>query len=236
MANEVTNILEFDCSEERFKEILDFIKVDGSYPGSVDFGKLVPLPELLMQPSDAEERQGYEIYKKYLGNTWDEPDDYFKEAYRYELLKEENVDPEVFEIGKRFYEKLVKLEPFLKDRWCAENWGTKANAFDCDEVSPDDMYLSFRTNWSEVHGLVQKLSERFPDVCICYKWADEEIGHNVGRCYYENGEVFDDYEPCSGTKEAYLLSAEMHGLGTDELNEILEIEGFPVHDRDDDAR
>ena len=62
MPNHVTNILEFDCSKERAKEILDFLRNDGDIYGSIDFNKLFPMPQSLNIEAGSETDHGIEIY------------------------------------------------------------------------------------------------------------------------------------------------------------------------------
>ncbi len=47
MPNHVTNHLSFECSEEQMKEILEFLRVEEQELGTVDFNKLIPMPESL---------------------------------------------------------------------------------------------------------------------------------------------------------------------------------------------
>jgi len=47
MANHVRNILTFECDEEKRKEILERIQNDEFGIGSIDFNKIIPMPESL---------------------------------------------------------------------------------------------------------------------------------------------------------------------------------------------
>ena len=48
MPNHITNILEFDCSPERFQQIAESLRSNPEEPlGQVDFNKLIPMPESL---------------------------------------------------------------------------------------------------------------------------------------------------------------------------------------------
>lgn len=62
MPNHVTNIIELECSRERSKEIMEFLRADGQDYGSVDFNKLIPMPESLNITSGSETDRGIEIY------------------------------------------------------------------------------------------------------------------------------------------------------------------------------
>ena len=48
MPNHITNILEFECTPERFKVIAESLKSNPDEPlGQVDFNTLIPMPESL---------------------------------------------------------------------------------------------------------------------------------------------------------------------------------------------
>lgn len=53
------------------------------------------------------------------------------------------------------------------------------------------------------------LSERFPDVQFSYRYADEDIGSNVGEMTFLNGEILEEYIPQDRSKEAYELAFEV---------------------------
>ena len=44
-----------------------------------------------------------------------------------------------------------------------------------------------------------------------YRWADENIGYNVGEVVLQNGRYLEDRSPEEGTKAAYDLAAEIMG-------------------------
>ncbi len=62
MPNHVTNVLEFDCSRERAKEILEFLRNGDDVLGSIDFNKLISMPESLNLEAGSETDRGIEIY------------------------------------------------------------------------------------------------------------------------------------------------------------------------------
>ena len=66
MPNDVSNEIAFDCSEERFQEILESIRLDGEHLGTFDFNKLIPMPESLNIESGSRGSQGCKLYKDFL--------------------------------------------------------------------------------------------------------------------------------------------------------------------------
>lgn len=73
--------------------------------------------------------------------------------------------------------------------WQIENWGTKWNSYDFDEWAKYDKQFSFQTAWSHPKPVVKKLSQMFPDVRFNIRYADEDIGNNLGEYEMRNGEV-----------------------------------------------
>ena len=69
-----------------------------------------------------------------------------------------------------------------------EVWGTKWNACQSTE-SPDDGHCEFETAWSCPIGVLEMLSERFPDDDIAVTYADEDIGSNCGTFTLKAGKV-----------------------------------------------
>jgi hypothetical protein len=62
MPNYIRNIINFDCSEERLKEILEHIQNDEAGIGSIDFNKLIPMPESLNMTSGSIESDTICLY------------------------------------------------------------------------------------------------------------------------------------------------------------------------------
>lgn len=56
-----------------------------------------------------------------------------------------------------------------------------------------------------------KVSKNFPNVKIKVEFADEDLGHNVGSFYIENGEVSNSISPKGGSDEAYEMSMAITG-------------------------
>ena len=66
MPNHVTNLVQFACSRDRFMEIAETVCQDGEFLGSVDFGKLIPMPESLNIECGSRGQQGLKEYREYL--------------------------------------------------------------------------------------------------------------------------------------------------------------------------
>lgn len=211
MPNHVTNVLEFECSEERMREIGDYLRGNKDDPfGTVDFNTLIPMPESLNIEAGSRGEEGYRAYKEFIDKAWELDDDNVKilEAQYKERFKD---SPETWALGKRYYENKQNHGATNWYDWCWDHWGTKWNAYDCATLEPGDKTLIFTTAWSSVPPVVEAISAKFPEVPIRYGWADEDIGYNVGRVMIRGAAVREEDIPESGSKEAYEMAAEIMG-------------------------
>lgn len=74
-------------------------------------------------------------------------------------------------------------------QWRTEHWGTKWNAYDSSvDAMPGDLArVRFDTAWSHPAPVLRALAERHPDEVILVRYADEDLGNNLGA-YALNGE------------------------------------------------
>lgn len=209
MPNHITNIIEFHCDDDRFKEIAEFLlgsKTDEPL-GAVDFNTLIPMPESLKVESGTIGAKGLDTYRRFMNEVKASVS-----GNRAEIegkFKQELNDDEARDLGKQYYENILEHGCPTWYEWAYMNWGTKWNAYDCEPADFDRHRLSFLTAWNGVPKLLQKISEQFPEVSISYAWVDEDIGSNVGVIEYKDGAEVEWFIPESGTKEAYELAAEI---------------------------
>ena len=207
MPNHITNVIDFDCSPERFGEIADFLRGDPERPlGTVDFNTLIPMPEELDIEAGSRGDTGLSAYREFLREARScAPDAVpaLEERYR-ERFKD---DPEIWELGKKYYSNIEKYGAAHWYDFACRHWGTKWNAYECAEVLPETRALTFQTAWSGVPEIVGEISGRFPDVALEYFWADEDIGYNVGSFKMKDGQVTEHHIPAPGSREAYEMAA-----------------------------
>jgi hypothetical protein len=99
--------------------------------------------------------------------------------------------------------------------WRRKHWGTKWNA--CQPFVNGNC-VSFETAWSHPVPIIEALIERFPDVKIHVKFADEDIGNNLGE-YIVQGNTFTyikDEEKMT-EEERMRFACEIKGYDYDEL-------------------
>ena len=162
MPNHITNVLEFDCSPEEFRKIAEFLRGSPDRPlGHVDFNTLMPMPSSLDIEAGSRGDTGLRAYREFLRHSAGLSKDAaekLEKTYR-ERFEE---DPEIWDLGKQYYENIENYGAANWYDWCIRNWGTKWNAYDCAPVDPDSCMLSFCTAWSGVPEMVTAISEQYP--------------------------------------------------------------------------
>lgn len=235
MPNHVTNQITFGTDAEalaQFQEMLRFVKTKDGPLGTIDFNKLIPMPESLDITSGSETQRGLKVYTDfvYVYRTLNGDSDLdvsnIPEKSEAAFLKvRKDIEPETFKLGKQAYTNIEAYGAPTWYEWCNKNWGTKWNAYDCVPAGPDADTLTFNTAWSDVSELMGILSEKFPDAELAYRWADEDIGFNVGERVFKNGEIIDYDIPEGGSREAYEMAAGIMGVDLKEYDLYLSNDG-----------
>lgn len=216
MPNYVKNRLSFAGPDSDIQKLLDTVKNDELGIGTIDFNKVIPMPEDLMIESGSRTTNGLKAVDQYIkGNRLN---DYLCKARIDELqdilnkhmseLPEEEQD--TWEIGVNSAVNIVKYGyPNWYD-WSVDTWGTKWNACGyCEGIDYSDFeHFEFDTAWSAPIPVLSKLSEMFPKIDIHHKWADEDFGQNVGDVMYRNGKIYMDLTP-SSRKDCLELASEV---------------------------
>ena len=231
MPNCVTNQITFGKEEKdlaEFQRMAESLRMDGEYLGTIDFNKLKPMPAELNIIAGSKTERGLKNYRKYLAESAaiskmqpkvsdNERSDAEKEhCHKWEKIKEE--DPESWSLGEKAYQNIRKYGCPTWYEWCIQNWGTKWNAFNCVSLDDKSSTMQFDTAWGDVRELVKMISEKYPKQKIHYRWADEDIGSNVGEIYFYDGQPTVTNIPETQSRAAYELSAEILGVDLAEYN------------------
>ena len=99
--------------------------------------------------------------------------------------------------------------------WNIENWGTKWNSYGyegLDHANFDGDKLEFLTAWSAPHPVIEKLATCYHELSFSHRWADEDLGYNVGEANYEQGKALSLSIPEGGSKEAMEMVADIMGF------------------------
>ena len=249
MPNHITNQITFgsdSASLAAFQKMLRDMRMEGQPLGSIDFNKLLPMPkELNMESGTQTERglelvQGYHdmLYKLERQKVLMSPESHAEQLRQYEGLyrKKRMADPETWALGEQAYRNLQRFGSPTWYEWCNQNWGTKWNAYDCRQLREDSDTMVFFTAWSSVPKIVELLSKEYPEQTITYRWADEDIGHNVGESTLKGGKVVGSNIPADGSREAYEMAAEIMEVDLSDFNLCLTGDGSSYEYRDPEAQ
>ncbi len=207
MPNHVTNIISFSGAKEDINDLLNQVKNDEQI---FSLNKIIPQPDELSGLSSPAEIVTENEYKKWKEEKANGSLDTFKLSNQ--------------PITMRISNELIKK--FGYDNWydwrvC--NWGTKWDVYDI--VDNGDGTIQFNTAWSSPINALVRLSELYPKVEINLKFADEDIGHNVGEVTLVNGEIEESNIPKDELDCVRMALMIIHG---DSINEAYELNDYLI--------
>ena len=212
MPNNVTNIIKLQGSDEQIKKLLEEVRDDEEGIGSIDFNKLIPMPKELDITAGSVTDKGLRAYKDFVsvytlegGITGRDLLNIPKESENVFRQRRSDITDEEWNNGRTAFQNIIKYGAPTWYDWCIKNWNTKWNAYGFDKCD-DKNVLSFQTAWSAPVPVIDKLAEKYPDLLIVHKWADEDIGNNCGERHYVGGVAVVDWLP-ETRKEAIEFAA-----------------------------
>lgn len=110
--------------------------------------------------------------------------------------------------------------------WSIRNWETKWNSTD-GFLDEENLTISFATAWSAPHPVIKAFAKR-TRFDFTHRWADEDIGQNLGEREYSGGHLADEWDPPYGQDEAMEFAVRMWGLE----GELIKVEGDWVYAED----
>ena len=209
MPNHITNRITALGAPEDIQVMLEQIQDRELGLGSVDFNQVVPMPKELDMESSSRTRQGLNLYLNFiqvylLGRTPQEAREALREIPRRSeeafLNHRQDVDAETWALGKQAWKNVERYGAPTWYEWAVQNWGTKWNAYSQDNPQrPEggEAHLYFQTAWDPPEPILERLAQQYPQVELIHEWADEDIGHNCGRCIYRDGILQERYLPQS---------------------------------------
>lgn len=173
MANIVRNILSFDCSDKRRDEILQAIQNDELGPGSIDFNKIIPMPESLDMTSGSVEDHAISAYLTAINPS--KPDCgkdklplhvFLVVAYNLNVMKRfGNYDVGMTESNMQERAESLRFEEEFKDK------------------SPTELYTAFMERGQQyVHNALEYGATTW------YGWCNREWGTKWNAYDFESGE------------------------------------------------
>lgn len=209
MPNHVINVLKFAGSEADIQTLKQQIK-GSDVP--ITFDKIIHMPESLnigsgtstynairyflavCQRSDEltkAEKEAVEWFQK--GGSWFKELEPMKAEERADFETRADLEQlaEAMEVGYTGIHNIIDHGALTWYEWRIEHWGTKWDAYDVRWV---DEELVFSTAWSPAVPVIRTLSRMFPTVRIDWRWADEDMGHNLGHVVLEGGDLIGEKE------------------------------------------
>lgn len=228
LPNHVLNIVTLYGDEKMIEQLRKEQMQEGGGAGSLDFQKIIPMPESLNIESGSRTKTAIKLYQA--ANRCGIEEASYAECG--ERLKEvlQNYDKKLAErigdfdlegtlrFGKTAVNNLIRYGAATWYEWCIEHWGTKWNGYDLGEGYPcEKNQLRFYTAWDAPHPVLQELSALYPDVVLNHRWADEDLSHNLGERNYQAGKVTSEKILIEGTLDALMFACELHGYDIDEV-------------------
>lgn len=209
MPNHVTNILIIkDVPHVRIEQILNSISGmnDDGEILAIDFNKIIPMPESLHIEDGSDLSLGLSIFHR---NKLNSHNFGIEEAMRrYEALSDHRKE-NIKRLADTAADNIDKYGHATWHNWAIENWGTKWNAYDIEEIPYG---VQFNTAWSTPFPVIVELSMQYPDATFEVSYADEDIGNNCGRYELKNGVIVEQYFPPMNSDEAYEFAINILGL------------------------
>ena len=117
MPNHVKNIITLNGDKKKIREMLEAIKNDDYGLGTVDFNKVIPMPESLNIESGSKSNAGIKAVKEYLNSMLDEHknktvtyDDFFNDLRSHRNDISDEKEKEIWDIGVTAVENLHKYD------------------------------------------------------------------------------------------------------------------------------
>ncbi len=203
MSVRITNRLLFSGKPERIAELFEDIKSDKDGIGTLDYNKLIPMPEELNIECGSATDRGLAYYKSFISdymfskglkeidylNIPEEAEQLYLESYKH-IPKEE------WELGKKAYINQIKYGARDWYHWSIENWGIKWNAygFKAPEARESNKIIFDSPDYAP-HKIMRLIAEKYPDIEITHEWVSEELGKDCGAKIYRDGVLAERIEP-----------------------------------------
>lgn len=135
MPNHVINNIRISGDPALIRELLESVQADEQSLGSIDFNKIIPMPESLKIECGSNTDKGLKAFTDFtqvytLAGMREDADieNIPKEAEKAFLRIRSDITPEQWSLGKLAYENQCKYGVPTWYEWSINNWGTKWNA------------------------------------------------------------------------------------------------------------
>lgn len=146
MPNHIINTIRLTGDRQKISELLESVKDNRFGIGSLDFNKVIPMPESLQIETSSSMERGLKAYKEFVDictfdgankdmdllNIPEDKENIF-------LRMREDVKREDWELGRQaFRNEAMYGAPSWYD-WSIKNWGTKWNSYGYDNLDRSDI-------------------------------------------------------------------------------------------------
>ena len=139
MPNHVINILNIDGDKDKVAKMLSEIQNDEYGIGSIDFEKIIPMPESLRIEAGSSTTRGLKAYKDFVSvytfagaNADKDLCDIPEEKEKVFLNMRTDIRAEDWELGRQAFRNELQYGAPTWYEWSIKNWGTKWNAYGLD--------------------------------------------------------------------------------------------------------
>ncbi len=226
MPNYVKNQIEFMGKTEDVRNMLIAIQDDKLGLGTIDFNKLIPMPESLNIEAGSRTDKGLKAYRDFIsvytlenGITGLDLLHIPKQSEDAFLRIRTDIKSDEWELGRQAFQNQLQYGAPTWYEWCIRNWGTKWNACGYDDgtdYGTNCKALCFKTAWNAPIPVIEELARRFPEVDFTHRWADEDIGQNCGMHEYAAGERTEEFIPY-GQKDQIDFALDVWGFDPEDL-------------------
>ena len=209
--------IHFSGDQSRIDELLVSIKGEETI---FDFNRVIPMPESLNIETSSRTDSGLKAYRDFItmytmdGTIEKDLLNIPKEKEEIFLKARPDINLDEWNLGRTAFQNEQKYGSKSWFEFHIQAWGSKWNSYNSEMA--EDNTIEFCTAWTNVKPVVLALSHMFPNIEINYRWADEDIGLNMGDVTFKNGECVDEISFENDSKEAIEFAAEMWGLDLEE--------------------
>ena len=214
MPNHIINHVTIKGKVDSLQSLYNSIITIERGKNTIDFNKIVPMPESLNIEDGSNTYFGIKHYQRFLEYFSQLPDADI-EAAELDFLDMYPIEDNRWELGKTAMKNKQQYGHETWYGWRIENWGTKWNAYECEcelDLENEQILMTFQTAWSSPSPIFERLSYEHPDISVRVEWADEDYGFNCGYRIFEKGRVRRYYLPKEGHATAYRFSFKAWGL------------------------
>lgn len=194
MANNIANklVVKGKSAEDIEKFLNDIQGVENDTTTHIDFNKIVPMPDELIDTSESTHTSESLYYYLMKTNKEDMIPKLISHSQFYSMGRFDKCTPnelkEYFVNGEKYFNLYLKYDHCTWYDWRLSNWGTKWNAYDShiEDCSDGVVEMYFYTAWRGVPELISILAKKYPHLSFDYLYADEDVSYNCGKAYTDN--------------------------------------------------